>query len=201
MAEIRNWENIWKHGLLSTSALLDLFECDRTTRSEIESQLRLKECSIEHHRHGTAVIRDQCPMRDRPNGISLKNLLVDLDTEDWLRLLNSKTFFWTEPDVGLKYMLGAVMYRSRSHYVITVSTRELLKHHASQVTLTSINSGSILGNNPKRRGSHTFKSIRTHSVPWVREVAVEYSVPNITEIALTVEEWKGDKKIRTVWPK
>lgn len=205
MADKRNWDNIRKYGLLSTTALLDLFEYEGNERFEIESQLRVKEFPISHATHGKAVIRDQDPMRDRPwKDIYLKNCLVRIDPQEWFRLLNKKTFFW--PDTtGLNFMLGATLYQNRSHYVITVDTRKLINRHADKITLSPINSGSLY--RMKKRSGDTFKPMSAYAESWVREVAVEHSVPDILDLTISVDECisqydsrKGEKSIKVIGP-
>jgi len=206
IAEKRNWDSIRKHGLLSTTALLDLFEYKGRDRFEIESQLRLRECCITHPTYGVAFIRDQDPMRDKPgDGISLEKCLVGVTPQQWFELLNRRTFFWTNL-TGLGYMLGAKLYRNRSHYVITVDSKELLRRHADKVSLSGMNSGSLYGQ--KKRSADTFKSISEHKMPWVNELAVDYSVPDITELMTSVKEciyqWNNGqrscKTLKNVWP-
>jgi len=205
MADKRNWANICKYGLLSTTALLDLFEYDDEERIKIESELRRKEICITHPVYGKAVIRDQDPMRDRPwKDIYLKNCLVRIEPQEWFRLLNKKTFFW--PDTtGLNFMLGATLYQNRSHYVITVDTRKLINRHADKITLSSINSGSLYG--MKKRSRDTFKPMSVYAESRVREVAVEHSVPDILDLTISVDECicrcdggqKICKKVRQIW--
>ena len=64
MAESGSWKSIQEFGLLSTSALLDLFEIEGARREEIESNRRPNNVIIEHRSHGAAVVRDQKPMDD-----------------------------------------------------------------------------------------------------------------------------------------
>jgi len=207
MAEPRNWDNICKYGLLSTTALLDLFEYDGQSRFEIESQLRLKKFRITHPVYGEAFIRDQDPLRDRlDEGIYLKDCLVGISPREWFEFLNRKTFFWAN-QTGLNFMLGARLYRYRSHYVITVDTRKLLDHHAEKVTLSEQNSGSLYTR--EKRSKDTFKPITEyHRMRWVREFAVEYSVPDIADIMLSVDEcisrWENNTRVckilKRIWP-
>jgi len=187
MADPRNWDNICKHGLLSTTALLDLFEYDGQSRLEIESQLRIKQFRITHPVYGEAFIRDQDPLRNRPSrGIFLEKCLDGITPREWFELLNRKTFFWAT-ETGLNYMLGARLYRNKSHYVITVDTHKLLDNHADQITLSSQNSGSLYKN--EKRSKDTFKSITEYPrMPWVNEFVVEYSVPDIADIMISVDE-------------
>jgi len=89
MAEDGSWESIKRFGLLSTTALLDLFEIDGSRRTAIESQRRPDSVPIRHCRHGTAVIRDQKPMNDS----ALIGCLEGMTTSAWYQLLNGKVFF------------------------------------------------------------------------------------------------------------
>ena len=58
MAELGSWPSIRKRGLLSTSALLDLFEWPRKDRVAIETRRRSEPVTLTHPAHGMAVIRD-----------------------------------------------------------------------------------------------------------------------------------------------
>ncbi len=58
MAESGSWPSIRERGLLSTTALLDLFEIDGATRTSIESQWRPESIPIEHPSYGSAVVGD-----------------------------------------------------------------------------------------------------------------------------------------------
>jgi len=208
MADKRNWDSICKHGLLSTTALLDLFEYKGERRFKIESQLRLDTILITHPFHGNSFIRDQDPMRDRPSdGICLEKCLEGITPQQWFEFLNRKTFFWADKK-GLSFMLGAKLYRHKSHFVITVDTQKLIGRHADRVTLSPINSGSLYS--MKKRSMETFKSISHHSARWVTELIVDYSVPDILDLTISVDECKSQrnngkrekvcKKIKRVWP-
>ena len=62
MAEAGAWENIQRHGLLSTTALLKLFDVSETQWSTIGSEYRSSREVICHRDYGCAAIRDQTPM-------------------------------------------------------------------------------------------------------------------------------------------
>ncbi len=192
MAELGSWPSIQKHGLLSTTALLDLFEIKSSRRDELESQWRPRSETVEHRAHGRAVIRDQRPMPEN----ELRPLLAGMEPRDWYKLLNGKVFFWAEL-YGLRKLLGAVMYRGRSHDVLTVDTQGLVTRHLEQMWLTDQNTGSVLSG--KTRGPDTFKRVRDFRAPWVTEVAIDYSVPRVADFTIRVEEWQGDHKVRDVW--
>ena len=94
MAQCGSWPNIRKHGLLSTTALLDLFQKTGKERSKIESHWRASSIQIDHPKYGKAVVRDQKPAR--PEWI--EKVLVGVTPEQWYRFLNSKVFFWLSQD-------------------------------------------------------------------------------------------------------
>lgn len=197
MAEKDNWDSICKHGLLSTSALLDLFEYEGKARAKIESEYRPKTLRITHGEHGEASIRDQYPMSDRA---CLLRSLVGITPQEWFELLNGKTFFWADT-TGLNRMLGAMLYRQRSHLVFTVDTGKLIARHADDVTLSSFNSGSLYGRNAEQpRSRDTFKPVGRHTERWVAEFAVDYSVPDIFDFTISVEERTNRAAIKRIWP-
>src|SRR5215213_3975873 len=90
MAAAGSWPSIQRHGLLSTVALLDLFEIHSERREALIEQRRPNSETILHPVHGTAVIRDQRPLHDRKLAGCLRGIAV----ADWYRLLNGRVFFW-----------------------------------------------------------------------------------------------------------
>jgi len=192
MAELGSWPSIQRHGLLSTSALLDRFEISGAERFRLESRWRSRSETIRHHAYGSAVIRDQMPMREG----ELKPLLDGMKPRAWYELINGKIFFWADLR-GLKKLLCAVMYKDKAHCVLTVDTRTLLNRHMKDIWLTDQNSGSVISK--RRRGLDTFKRVRDFGSPWVEEVAVDYVIPDVADLTLRVEEWKADNKLREIW--
>ena len=65
MAEDGSWESIRERGLLSTTALLDLFGVDGERRQAIESARRPEMVAVEHPKLGTALVRDNKPMQEK----------------------------------------------------------------------------------------------------------------------------------------
>ena len=91
MAADGSWQSIARHGLLSTTSLLDLFEIIGQRRVDLESRHRPESVVIDHPRYGRAWIRDQKPMDD----VGLSRALQDgLVPEQWYRMLNQRVFFW-----------------------------------------------------------------------------------------------------------
>lgn len=198
MAEEGSWASISKHGLLSTTALLDLFEVSGKHRYNIESGWRQSSVTITHPVHGTAVIRDQKPMPP----VSLSEALIDLSPKDWYKFLNGKVFFWVTED-RLKRLLNAGLYKRKNHDVLTVDTMGLLERYLDDASLAPFNTGvSNFGpKNPRNVG--TFKKAReyiTAGQNWnVVELAVEYAIPDIADITTSVSLRKGNQTLASIW--
>lgn len=158
VAHRSSWDSICRHGLLSTSALLDLFEVKGKDREELESCRRPESVTITHPKHGSAVIRDQKPIDES----RLKASLQGMSAVEWYRLLNSMVFFWTT-EKSLGWFLNARAYRHDAHCVITVDTQRLVETHKDHICLSSINSGSTLSDRLPPRGASTFKTIEGFS--------------------------------------
>lgn len=192
MASDGSWPSIQRHGLLSTSALLDLFEIVGEERDALESRHRPETVPIRHPLHGTAWIRDQKPMTDEGARRALAG--TGLTPVDWYRLLNRRVFFWTTEE-RLDRMLGAAPYRDDYHTVLTIDTRILLDRHQERVTLSPINSG-VTRPFPSPRGPATFQPLATF--PYLRyrqlrgrlgavvELAVARQVPDIADLVVDV---------------
>jgi len=203
MAEAKTWDSIKKHGLLSTTALLDLFEIGGAERRKLESERRPECVTIKHSLYGTAVIRDQKPMSEK----ALLKCLVGATPQQWYELLNRRTFFWLNPD-RLNRLLSARAYRDRTHCVITVDTRRLIEGRSDRVTLCPINSGSTIMSAPARSPTSFYPIADYPFDHWkecrgkknaIAELAVDYAVPNIAGTALLVEHRQTNQVLETIW--
>jgi hypothetical protein len=206
MAELGTWPSIKAHGLLSTSALLDLYGVNGEERRRIESRRRPESVTMRHDRYGPAVIRDQKPISDS----ALQKCLTGMTPTEWYRLLNTKVFFWLTPERVLG-LLSARAYRDREHTVLTVDTQELLRLHQKKVVLSPINSGSTVYN-PQPRGADTFQRLGTYPFEgWrqkrgsakkaIAELAVDYHVSDIEALVLRVERRKRSRVLEVVYEK
>ncbi|MEX0300591.1 MAG: hypothetical protein AB3N28_16070, partial [Kordiimonas sp.] len=137
MAERHSWASIQEHGLLSTSALLDLYGVTGQERLEIEQTRRDRCIPITKDGLHQAVIRDQLPMDDK--GL-LRVLPPEVSPADWYRLLNSKVFFWLTKD-RLFRLTDARAYRDKEHDVLELDTRQLIEAYYDEIVLCPINSG------------------------------------------------------------
>lgn len=176
MAEAGSWPSVQLHGLLSTSALLDLFEITGLARDAIESARRPESVAIHHPVHGTAWIRDNKPI----NETVLRRTLVGMTEAEWYRSLNGRVFFWLTTD-RLDRLRGAPPYRQRQHDILTIDTAALLAAYAASVELSHLNSGAVHPGAKYTRGSTTFQPIAAY--PWAQRVAV---APREPIIELTV---------------
>ncbi len=80
MADAVSWPSIERYGLLSTTALLDLFEINGARRAQLESSRRSRPEEITHITHGRALLRDQKPLNEKK---LLTALMNNLTPQDW----------------------------------------------------------------------------------------------------------------------
>ncbi len=204
MAQAGSWPGIQRHGLLSTTALLDLFEVDGDAREGLVARHRPESVTIRHPLHGEAVIRDQKPMSD---GGLVRALQGAMTPADWYRILNEKVYFWLARE-RLDKLLGAAAYRGRRQTVLTIDTAALLARHADRVLLSPINSGCTKPY-PTPRGRDTFLPLGEYKFDeWTRkrnrrdsvvELTVRYAVPDVRDFVLTVEEVGGGIDTALLW--
>jgi hypothetical protein len=200
MAERGSWTSIRRHGLLSTTALLDRYEVSGSDRTSIEARRRPTGVTLTQPSLGCAVVRDQLPMDDR----GLSRCLQDgLSPEGWYRLLNSKVFFWLTRDRLLR-LLNAGTYRAQEHDVLELNAKALVNAYAEKIWLCPMNSGCTKPI-PHPRGRATFQRIAAYPyADWktkrkrgerVVELAVDYAVPDVAKFVSRVSRMKGPEEL------
>ncbi len=199
-----SWHSILKHGLLSTKALLELFDVPQARRRLILERHRPESVVIEHPSLGGAVIRDQKPMDDK----GLKRALSeDLTPTKWYRVLNGMVFFWlTRKRVDT--FLGARAYRTTEHILLTVDSKALLDEYASRILLSPLNSGCTKPF-PHPRGADTFQPLSTYPFQELKrrratndavvELAVPEGVRDIRKFVLRVDKVKAGGSPKLIW--
>ena len=199
MAERGSWGSIGERGLLSTSALLDLYGVSGAEREAIESMRRSASIPLNATGLPRAVVRDQLPMDDK--GL-LRCLPGHMAPRDWYELLNSKVFFWLTRD-RLHTLTSASTYLDTSHDVIEVDTRSLIEAHRERIWFCPMNSGSTKPY-PHPRDESTFLRIADYPYDhWRRkkrkrgervvELAVDHSVPDVRRYVTRVIVMRGTK--------
>jgi hypothetical protein len=146
-----NLEGILRHGLLSTSRILDL--CDRSVAErEAFVRQRRRDCvRLEQPDGGVAVITDNSPLHEG----NLARCLDDgLAPADWCAKLNERVFLWVD-ERSLHRLLHAAASRQRDRLVLVFDTRLVAQVYAAQIELSPINSGSSV-RKAARRGHATF---------------------------------------------
>lgn len=204
MAQDGSWPSIAEHGLLSTSALLDLYEITGEQREALERRHRPQSVLIARPGLPGAVVRDQKPMRE----VALSDCLDDgLTPTDWYLALNQRVFFWPSRE-RLRGLLGAQAYRGDVQTVLTLDTRSIVEAYGGVIQLSPINSGATIMK-VARRGSQTFAPIAEFPLepirrrPGHRQAVAEVVVPDrvapIEEHVLAVHRVKAEDVIEELW--
>ena len=194
MTALGTWASIRNRGLLSTSALLDLFEVTGEDRLRIEARRRPETVRLSHPIHGTVTIRDQKPLHDSMLARCLRGCM---NVEQWHRLLNSRAFFWVDPG-RLETLRNAREYRDERQTVIFASTRPLAERYASSIRLAHINTGATRSVMHYRDQS-TFKAIQDYERRRIVELTVDHSIPDVVNFVTRVEDIGGGQDPEVVW--
>lgn len=149
--------DIFRHGLLPTSALLNLLAVPAAERPAIEAERRSGSITLHHPVHGTATITDNLPLSVRALAACLDD---GLQPADWLRLLNARVFLWADR-AGLDRLLNARLNRTRPRDVLVFDTLGLATACMGRVEISAINSGATI-RRPARRGLGTFTPLECH---------------------------------------
>jgi Family of unknown function (DUF7002) len=145
MTEAANWPLIERHGLLSTSRLLDLAGVAGAERIALERRQRLRGAVLPNG----AVIRDQVPM---PPEALARCLRGGIGPEDWYAELNRRVFFWFDPE-RLNRQRRAC--NASPQIVLVVDAPAMLARHGARAALTAFNTGNAR-RKPAPRGRATF---------------------------------------------
>ncbi|MDI1328019.1 MAG: hypothetical protein PSV23_14605 [Brevundimonas sp.] len=179
-------EGVRRHGLLSTSRLLDLFGTPPEQRGAIERRRRPTSIALQHPAHGRAVITDNIPLSETALAACLDD---GLTAAEWLQMLNGRVFFWPD-EKSLAGLLGARANAGAVKRVLVFDTLGLARRHAADIELAAFNTGNTR-RKPVRRGLATFTPMLRHSYgDWrrlrrrldvIREVTVVGGVPDAAD--------------------
>lgn len=186
MADRRSWESIQRRGLLSTDALVALFDVPDENRPAILRQQRTESVVIEHPNYGQAVIRDQKPLiRSR-----LESCLEGCSFQEWLNMLNSRVFFWLST-ARLQTLMCARTYCADEHVVLTLDTLRVATEFSQSITLAPMNTGNTRPIAHKRGlqtfsrlADYPFQSRLKRHLEGVVELAVEGGIRNVMDLVI-----------------
>lgn len=192
LAEAENWPSIQRYGLLSTRALLDRIGMNGSCRAAIEREHRPNRIILPTG----VVIRDQKPMPPA----ALEGCLVGMTASQWYELLNSKVFFWFDPERLNRQRRACSDF---PQVVLKIATDRVLRRYTAQTALTPINTGNAR-RKPALRGAATLVPYRVWAdSAWLYEtqalgthprsrghppveLTVTDSVPDVMEFILSV---------------
>ena len=171
-----NLPSIQQHGLLSAADLADHYAFTPEEREACLEKRRL--CNQDLH---GITLRDQHAAPES----KMKTCLVNVSIPDWLALLNSKIFFFTELK---KAQRMAETYADYQNILLEVDTQSLLDRHAAESFVCRFNSGAVLFK-PTPRGRASFIpmaefELRKKSAP--AELTINEPIPAIMDFATIV---------------
>lgn len=196
MAEDGTWPSIREHGLLSTAALVELYQLPDDLRREVLDGVRRSSITLHHPDLPPAVVRDQAPLK------FLSSCLLDgVTPQQFLDALNERVFFWVSQG-RLQRLLGARLYRNRAHVILHVDTASLVSAHGDTIELAPYNTGDLHVPTLPRRGPQTFVPLdRYPDREWrtkrgsggeaVVELTIPWKVADIERHVMRVERRLG----------
>jgi hypothetical protein len=205
MAEDGTWPSIRRRGLLSTQAIVDLYQPDEHLREQILSTVRRDKITLASPAAGEMTIRDQRPAK------FLKDCMNDgVRPQDYLYALNSRVFFWLRRS-RLVRLLNARLYRNSRHTVLHVDTGRLVSSYADRIQLAPYNTGSMHVPTAPPRGPDVFTNLadypyedwlakRGRSGEPVVELTIGYAVPDIAKFVTRVETWADGEPVAVLYP-
>jgi hypothetical protein len=194
MAADGAWPSIQARGLLSTRALVDLYDPPPSVREELLGAVRRRSRVLSHAGLPDATVRDQLPLKFLANC-----LLPGVTEQDFLDALNGRVFFFVDQQ-RLHRLLGARAYRKQAHTVLTLNTAELLFAHPD-AELAPYNTGSVHLPTMPARGPSTFVPLEQYPYEYwrkrrgVNEAVIELTVLDgayeVSSAVERVERWDG----------
>lgn len=205
MAQGGAWPSIQRHGLLSTSAIVDLYNVDSSLRVAIATNVRRESVSLTDPDLGTMTIRDQRPMKFLDECLE-----PGASRLAFLSAINTRIFFFPG-NSGLYRLMGAKLYRDLPQTVIEFDTRAVVEAFGHVAELAPYNTGSMHVPTAPIRSAAVFKPIseypydfwekkrRHSSTEPVSEFTLPYSMPQAEEFVLKAQTWVGGASTETLY--
>ncbi|MBU8537117.1 DUF7002 family protein [Falsiroseomonas tokyonensis] len=172
-----------RHGLLSTAALVRMFEVPEPDATRLLETNRDQFTPLHHPRHGTVELRRQ-QMWDSKLGPALAG--SGTTPAQWRRHINGHVFFWLDP-ARLDGLAKADP--KRPQVPLRIDLVRLLQRHETAALLTPINTGAV--RHPRhRRSLADWHMLGAYADPRGRrpvELAIPWAVPDLA--ALVLDPW------------
>jgi hypothetical protein len=146
-------ESIRRHGLMSTSGILDLLGLPVTNRESLERSQRSKAEPFEHPQFGKFILNDQIPLRTE----ALQRCLIGMTPPEWYAELNERIFFWLSPKRCENFAMARKM-KMPPRTLLVLNSERLLANSNVGLDLCLINSGSAT-RRPAERNLENFRSV------------------------------------------
>ena len=195
MAADSSWPSIQLHGLLSTRALVDLYNPGKELRDSILNGVRRTSYILSADGMQDAVVRDQKPLKFLDECLN-----PGVTQQEFLDALNERVFFHVNRE-RLERLLGARAYRKQPQQVLVIDTESFLSIHG-QVDLAPYNTGSVHLPTMPKRGPDIFIPLEKYDWnAWrakrgIHDAVVELTTLGRADIAgsvLEVESWHEGK--------
>lgn len=164
-------------GLLTTDQIVERFVDDPQAAARLRTERRRDFVVVHDGPDGRVTINDNLPLHF---GNLAPHLDDGLTPQEWLRMLNGRTFFWPRFERGAGF-LRAGRRGGRRKLLLTFDTRSLAFAHADRLDLAPINTGSAV-RKPARRGQRTFTPAA--SVGWSEWRRLRGRLDNVAEISV-----------------
>jgi hypothetical protein len=190
MASHGSWPLIQQHGLLSSSALVDLFEVPEPRKTALLTTQRHTSEPITHPKYGTAILRDQKVLSAK----SLARCLTGCTSAEWYSILNERVFFWLSHH-RLITLMSAREYVRKQHTILHMNTAGIVGRYEKEIELAAMNTGNTLPF-PHPRGRSTFRRLeeydyqkrhKLNDYSAVVELTVLKGVPDVARDVIRVE--------------
>lgn len=204
MAEDGSWPSIRDRGLLSTKAIVDLYQPNDQVKADILAVVRRKKITLTRNGLPDVTIRDQLPAK------FLNACLEEgVTPQEYLDALNGRAFFWLSRERLMK-LLQAQQYRNLRQTVLHVDTSALLNAYPDRVQLAPYNTGSMHVPTAPKRGPGVFSDLADYPYDeWARrrgrsgepvvELTIDYAVPDISEYVTRVETWADSTPVEVLY--
>jgi len=173
-----NAAGIARHGLLSVSALLKLY--DVSAKMAVAIELHRAKVGIvvppptEYPDWPPILIGDQHQI----NPPQMAAALDGVTPEDWRAELNARVFFWPTLE---RLAVHQKTYAARPSILFEIDTAKLLAHHGDRLRVARINTG-FFRRKPAKRGRDTYQRLedfKHDAKNRIAEVSVLDGVPDL----------------------